>query len=156
MLLSCDGEFLWTCLQRPNWLENRAGNDDKHEVMSCISSFQCDKRKFSETQIGGNQLFCYRLNVSVWVVEGLFAPLFPEKSSRQFTYKTIIFCKHYFIDIIFSLVGALDITKTTPFFLFLSLFRTSQVSGNLQLNIIPFSLPGCLIHLPLLLWAPGL
>uniref|UniRef100_A0A8C4LE19 Phosphatidylinositol 4-phosphate 3-kinase C2 domain-containing subunit alpha n=1 Tax=Equus asinus asinus TaxID=83772 RepID=A0A8C4LE19_EQUAS len=46
VLLSRDGELLWTHLQHENWLEDRVGNSDVDETMSCLN--------FSSMMTGGH------------------------------------------------------------------------------------------------------
>lgn len=148
---------MWTHLQHQNQLENRVGDCDIQEIMTCLSFSSLIKNDNSETQIRGNQsyLFCHSLNISIWVFIGLFATHCFRRKAEASSFCDCFQVKHYIINIIFVvfqvpliLLKQLHFSSSHPFLIL--------KFHSLQLDVIPFSLPDCLTNLPLLLWAPAL
>lgn len=120
MLLSCNGELLWTPLQYQYWLENGMGKTDiRDEIMNChIFPSMIKRGHFRDTEKTKVVLMSFE-HIYMGFQRIVCCSLFQKKSSSQFILYffsihslIVIYEKHYIIDIIFMVLGV-PLIKTT-------------------------------------------
>lgn len=148
MLLSCNGELLWTPLQYQYWLENGMGKTDIHdEIMSCHHFPVWLKEVISKIQ-RKPKLFCCHLNISIWVFKGLFAAHCSRRKAAAnsfFFFFSNSFCNCHLWKALYywhNIHGLRhSLIKTTKLIFHLLILSPSSSFLSVQLHIIPFSLP---------------